>query len=110
MVRLLLDANLPVALAVWLRSQGYEALVARDIGLATAMDPELWTYAIQLKAVIATKDLDFRIFAKALPHGPQVLWVRTGNIGTRALISRFEAGWPSALTQLTSGARVAELA
>jgi predicted nuclease of predicted toxin-antitoxin system len=58
-VRFLVDNQLPVALAGWLRDQGHEAEHVLDIQLAQAKDNPIWLHAIKVGAVIVTKDEDF---------------------------------------------------
>ena len=104
-----MDAQLPPQLATWLRTKGHHAVALREVGLRDADDPEIWTYAETEAAVIVTKDEDFAAMAGRLPSGPQVLWVRTGNILTRPLLMRFEAAWPSVEPLLANGHRLIEL-
>jgi len=53
-----------------------------------------------------TKDRDFTPSGET---GVQVVWIRTGNIGTRALIGRIETALPMLLAHLAQGARLVEL-
>jgi predicted nuclease of predicted toxin-antitoxin system len=67
-VRVLVDAQLPPALARWLEQQGHVAEHVADIGLARSPDRDLWDYALRVGAAVVTKDEDF---AAMLPiHDP----------------------------------------
>ena len=82
----LVDAQLPPRLADWLRTQGHAAVAARDIGMQAATDNAIWRHAMQENAIIVTKDEDFAAMAGRRIAGPQILWVRTGNILTPHLL------------------------
>jgi hypothetical protein len=60
-MRLLVDAQLPPALARWLVEQGHAAEHVHDLGLHAADDRVLWDYAVPVGAVIVTKDEDFAL-------------------------------------------------
>jgi predicted nuclease of predicted toxin-antitoxin system len=108
-VKFIVDAQLPPALAVWLRGKGHDAAAVREIGLREAKDAVIWEYAAASRAIIVTKDEDFALMSAARPEGPQILWVRTGNLVTRLLLSRFETAWPQLTAHFEGGARLVEL-
>jgi predicted nuclease of predicted toxin-antitoxin system len=62
--------------------------------------------ANKLGAVVITKDRDFTPTEETVVR---VIWVRTGNISTRALIDRFEIALPMVVSHLSDGARLVEL-
>ena len=105
----LVDAQLPPRLADWLRAQGHAATAVRDIGMQAATDDEIWRHASKENAIIVTKDEDFAAMTGRLVPGPQILWVRTGNLLTPHLLDRFAAAWPQAETLLREGSRLVEL-
>ena len=107
-MRFLLDAQLPPALAGWLRAKGHEALAARDAGVREASDQLIWQKACDEDWIIVTKDSDFATLA-ASGGGARVLWVRTGNLVNRLLFASFERAWPEVAAHLEAGARVVEL-
>jgi predicted nuclease of predicted toxin-antitoxin system len=108
-MRFLIDAQLPPALAKWRAAKGHEAVTARDSGLRDAADPAIWSKAIADSAIIVTKDEDFALMAAADQAGPTVLWVRTGNLVNRLLLTSFERAWPEIVQHLESGVKVVEL-
>lgn len=107
-MKFLVDAQLPIALASWLRGRGYEAEHLFEIDLLDASDHLVWRTASERDAVIITKDRDFAEWAVARDPAPQVLWLRIGNVGNISLIARLEAAWDPILDGLASGARVVE--
>lgn len=58
-MRFLVDADLPRATAALLDSYGHEAVDVRDIGLRSAKDSEIATYARQQGLCLLTGDVDF---------------------------------------------------
>ena len=53
------DAQLPPALAQWLREAGYDAQAVREVGLREADDGGIWRHAQAQGRVIVTKDENF---------------------------------------------------
>jgi predicted nuclease of predicted toxin-antitoxin system len=108
-VRFLIDAQLPPALAGWIRSQGHDADHVFDVGLARADDRDIWSLAVDSSAVIVTKDEDFarrRVVAK---QGPQVVWLRVGNTRRSQLLDLFGAGFHDMLDSLDRGEILVEV-
>lgn len=84
-MKFVLDAQLPPALAVFLREHGHEAVTVREAGLRDAEDPAIWEFALAETAAILTKDEDFAVRARLAAVGPPVVWLRVGNCSNRAL-------------------------
>jgi len=79
-VRLLVDAQLPPALARRLEALGQIAEHVADRGMASASDDAIRDYAASVGAVIVTKDEDFAV-RRLLAGGPAVVWsVAIGSI------------------------------
>lgn len=108
-MRFVVDAQLPPALAEWLRGRGHEAFAVRDIGMRHADDEAIRDWALREGAIIVTKDEDFVRPTIGPYEEPQVLWVRTGNVVNRVLFVRFSRGWIEIETHLAAGAPVVEL-
>ena len=107
-MRFLVDTNLPRALAAWLRSHGHAAEHVLDLSLAQADDDLIWRRAAETGAVIFSKDQDFADMVGRLP-GPSVIWARTGNGTTAALIAYLAPLWPAIEQRLTAGDRLIEV-
>ncbi len=108
-MRLLVDAQLPPALARWLTDQGEQAEHVADLGLLFASDLEIWRAAEEREAVIVSKDEDFALRAQLRDTGPQVVWVRSGNVRTGELLRRWAQLWPGAREALARGERLVEI-
>jgi predicted nuclease of predicted toxin-antitoxin system len=85
MLRFLIDAQLPPGLARRLASHGYAAEHVNRISLGIASDLSIWRHAARTGAILVTKDEDFVALAEREPDGPQVVWIRIGNISNEAL-------------------------
>ncbi|MGD0129942.1 MAG: DUF5615 family PIN-like protein [Terriglobia bacterium] len=108
-MKLLVDNQLPVALARHLTSLGHDCEHVAAVDLDAASDVEIWQYACQRGAVVVSKDEDFLYLASRPGSGACLLWVRLGNCRTRALIEAFERLWPQIERALLSGERVVEV-
>ena len=106
---MLVDAQLPPALARWLVDQGMQAEHVFDLGLNEAADQKIWEYARLSGAVILTKDEDFVVLSSTDPEGPAVIWVRLGNTTRKSLLRVFESAWPALREQLELGEKLVEL-
>jgi predicted nuclease of predicted toxin-antitoxin system len=81
-VKLLLDQNLSPRLAHALAAVYPGTTHVRDIGLQSAADETVWTYAAQHGFVIVSEDADFHQRSFVLGHPPKVVWIRRGNCST----------------------------
>lgn len=109
-MRLLVDAQLPPALARWLTAQGQDAQHVFDIGLTDGSDQTIWQHATDINGVIVTKDEDFVVLAQLRGSGPAVVWVRYGNVRRAELLGRFAEVWPTVVEALTRGETLIEIA
>ena len=108
-MRFLVDAQLPPALAQWIRNRGHEANAVREAGLRDASDAEIWSFAEDGRWIVVTKDEDFAELALRRPNGPQVVWLRIGNCVNRVLLAWFEPIFPGVLNELNAGQPLVEL-
>jgi predicted nuclease of predicted toxin-antitoxin system len=107
---LLVDNQLPVALARYLAANGWECCHVQDIGLDAVDDGIIWQYAKERGMAIITKDEDFQILANrqgSIP--PQVVWVRLGNCRKATLLDRFSRILPALRDLLETGNAVIEI-
>ena len=84
-MRFLVDAQLPPALACWLREAGHEAEHVEDVSLREADDGAIWAHALQSGAIIVTKDEDFAARSAQAATAPTIVWLRVGNGPTRVI-------------------------
>jgi predicted nuclease of predicted toxin-antitoxin system len=108
-VKFLVDAQLPPALALWLRDAGHEAEHVADAGLREADDAAIWAHALRANAIIMTKDEDFATRSARETTGPVIIWLRVGNTTNRALRAWMEPRWPGTLEFLAQGSRLVEI-
>ena len=109
-MKLLVDNQLPVALARHLTSLGHECEHVEAVNLDAASDAEIWQYASQRgSVVVVSKDEDFLYLASRAESAARLLWVRLGNCRTSALIEAFDRLWPRIEQALVSGERVVEI-
>lgn len=109
-MKLLVDNQLPLALARYLADNGFECQHVRDIGMDTADDRDIWEHAKSHHLIIITKDEDFPLMADrqgSIP--PQIVWVRLGNCRKTALLSAFTAVLPDLKALLETGQSVIEI-
>jgi predicted nuclease of predicted toxin-antitoxin system len=107
--RFLIDAQLPPGLARRLISRGYAAQHVNLVGLGAAGDDAIWQHAVQTDATLVTKDEDFAALAARDASGPQVIWIRIGNISNDALWQAVEAQLVDIVQALDAGERVIEV-
>ncbi|MEZ4521998.1 MAG: DUF5615 family PIN-like protein [Thermomicrobiales bacterium] len=96
-------------MARWLADQGLEAEHVVDRQMETADDREIWEYAIEVEAVIVTKDEDFANRRTLAAQGPQIVWIRRGNTTRAALLSWFEPLLLDVLNAIERGELVIEI-
>jgi len=108
-VKILVDEQLPPALAVWLRGQGCDASHVRDLGLARGKDAQIWAKAAALGAAVITKDEDYVALSKGRTNEVPVVWVRVGNCTNPALLRWFGPLWPAVLRRLEAGEMLIEV-
>jgi predicted nuclease of predicted toxin-antitoxin system len=107
---LLVDNQLPLALARYLAANGWECNHVQDVGLEAAEDRTIWQYAKERGLTIVTKDEDFQALANrqsSIP--PQVVWVRLGNCRKAVLLEAFSRILPALRDSLAAGDAVVEI-
>jgi predicted nuclease of predicted toxin-antitoxin system len=81
-VKLLFDQNLSQRLVGMFTVEYPESKHVTEVGLDTATDAEIWSYARDHDFVIVSKDADFRQLAFLHGPPPKAIWVRLGNATT----------------------------
>jgi predicted nuclease of predicted toxin-antitoxin system len=108
-VKFLVDNQLPVVLAQYLRKRGFDSQHVTEIGLAEASDAEICRYAAVQERMIISKDEDFFYLASRPEARIRLLWVRLTNCRTSALLAAFERFWPMIESCLNAGDRIIEI-
>ncbi len=100
------DENL---LRIGISSLGHDAEHVFDLDMDTAEDREIWVYALEVGAVIITKDEDFSIQAAVAGQKPAIVWIRIGNTSKRALLEWFKPLLPMIEQALAANERFIEI-
>ena len=108
-MRLLVDQQLPIALARSLAAEGLDCAHVQDLGLDASSDAVIWHHARDHGFTIVSKDDDFQALANRHGPPPQVVWVRMGNCRKQALLDRFHRLLPALLQELQAGTAVVEI-
>jgi predicted nuclease of predicted toxin-antitoxin system len=106
-MRFLLDMNLPPAMADWLRSEGHDAVHARDAGYADLPDREIFARAAEDRRIVITFDLDFGEIVGLVGNSScGVILLRLRLTGQRYLRERLRVAIAEAGQSLVTGAIV----
>ena len=108
-MRLLIDAQLPPALARWLGEHGVAATPVRELGLRDSDDGSIWNFATTGGWTVLTKDEDFVARCVGNPAAPPVVWLRIGNCTNRVLFVWLEPLLPQIKNRLAEGEKIIEV-
>ena len=86
MHKLLFDQNLSHLIIEQVKHIFPESNHVRVLNLENADDLNVWQYAKDNNFHIISKDADFNNLNTLYGYPPKVIWLRTGNINTRAII------------------------
>jgi len=109
MIRVLIDAQLPPGLAQRLTARGYPSEHVNRIDLGFAGDEAIWRYATRTGAILITKDEDFVALSDRQESGPQIVWIRLGNISNNALWQTIDPRLDEIIQALNASERVVEV-
>lgn len=108
-MQLLIDNNLPVALAEHLRRRGVPCVHVLDAGMEELDDLEIWTRAAGAEQIVVSKDEDFLLLASRAGDTGRMIWVRLGNCRNAPLLAAFDQAYEAIVRAIESGQRVIEL-
>jgi len=108
-MRFLVDNQLPIQLANFLRDRGHDCDHVLDIGLSESDDVTVWSRAVSEGRVLISKDDDFAFLAKRPGDAGQLIWVRLGNCRNPVLIAAFDRTLASIEACLNAGQRIVEV-
>lgn len=108
-MKLLVDNQLPAALAAHLRGWGVDCVHVLDVGLSKADDIEIWTRARAEERIVVSKDEDFLLLAARPGDIGRMIWVRLGNCRNPALLAAFDRTRDALLQTVASGQKIIEL-
>ncbi len=84
-MKLLFDQNLSPILVKKLRDLFPGSKHVQDLGLGMAKDAQIWTYALENKFVIISKDTDFSDRVEMMGYPPKVILIRKENCSTKVI-------------------------
>jgi predicted nuclease of predicted toxin-antitoxin system len=90
---------------------GFETFHLADRLSDEAADGDIWDLALRENLVVVTKDGDFQR-RQATRHekpSPQIVWLRCGNLATRATINLVLPWMPVVQRRLEAGAAMVEV-
>ena len=86
-VKFLIDAQLPKALARFLRERGFDAIHTLDLPAKNVTDDlEINRFSLAEQRIVISKDSDFYNSYSARQEPFKLLYLTTGNISNRDLI------------------------
>ena len=109
MARFLIDAQLPPGLAVRLRHAGQEASHVADHAMLDATDQSVCEKAMELGAILVSKDEDFVVMLHSGSYAGALMWVRLGNTSNRRLWEVIGPKLPEITGAFADGERLVEL-
>ena len=105
-----IDAQLSPRLARWIKETfGVESLHVRDLGLRNAEDPEIFQKAREARAIVMSKDEDFKQLVERNGPPPQVIWITCGNMSNDRMKALLSATFPDATLLIERGEAVVEI-
>ena len=108
-MKFLIDNQLPLTLARWLRGRNGDALHVLECEMGQADDLSVWNLAGEENRILITKDEDFFILATRAGENGKLLWLRMGNCRTSALLSFLNLRWDSIMAEFENNERIVEL-
>ena len=107
-MKFLVDAQLPLRVARWLKERGHDARHTLELPLGNRTpDSEVVECARREHRIVATKDSDF-VQTFLLTGEPLLLFISTGNISNSDLESLLRLNMP-AIERVFSGSRFVEI-
>ncbi|HET6520477.1 MAG TPA: DUF5615 family PIN-like protein [Geminicoccaceae bacterium] len=106
-MRFLVDVNLSVEVARWLRGQGHDAIHLDEVGLSRLPDEEIVARAAAEGRIVVTRDLDFgAIVTGAGAHPVSVVTFRLTSGRPARVIPRLDRALRDHASALAAGAVV----
>ena len=108
-MNLLVDNQLPAALARFLSACGHSSQHVLDVSLDEAKDSPVWDYAKTHNLIVVSKDEDFFHLAQRPSETGKLLWVRLGNCRNETLLAAFKSELADIEQAFAAGQRIVEL-
>jgi len=85
-MRFLFDQNISHRILAMLPEKFSDSSSVKKEGLINSTDREIWDYAKKNNFIIVTQDSDFNDLNLLLGFPPKIIWIRTGNLRTKAIV------------------------
>jgi predicted nuclease of predicted toxin-antitoxin system len=108
-MKLLVDNQLPLQLAKFLRSRGHDCVHVLEAAMDEVNDIELWAHAAGEGRIVVSKDDDFVALCNRPGDTGRLIWVRLGNCRNQTLLAAFEAVHDDLVSAFAAGQRIVEL-
>ncbi len=108
-MKLLVDNQLPLQLAVHLRGRGRDCVRVLESGLNESDDRVIWDRALSEGRIVVSKDEDFVILASRPGDRGRMIWVRLGNCRNVPLLDAFDRAYEDIVRAIESSQRIIEL-
>ena len=86
-MRFLFDQNISHRIIKLLPKNYSGSSSVKKEGLINAPDRQIWEFAKELDYIIVTQDSDFNDLTSLFGFPPKIIWIRTGNIKTQAILN-----------------------
>ena len=86
-MRFLFDQNISHRILKLLPKNYSDSTTVKKEGLINAPDSHIWEFAKKYNYTIITQDSDFNDLTSLYGFPPKIIWIRTGNIRTHAIVS-----------------------
>ena len=85
-MKFLFDQNISHRILRLLPSQFAGSTSVKQEGLINFQDRQIWEYAKKHDYIIVTQDSDFNYLNSLYGFPPKIVWIRTGNLPTQAIL------------------------
>ncbi len=85
-MRFLFDQNISHRLLQLLPEKYRDSTTVKQEGLINAPDRKVWDFAKENDYIIVTQDSDFNDLSLLYGFPPKIIWIRTGNLSTKAIL------------------------
>jgi predicted nuclease of predicted toxin-antitoxin system len=85
-MKFLFDQNISHRILSLLPEQFSGSTSVKKEGLINAYDKQIWDFARLNNYIIVTQDSDFNDLSTLFGFPPKIIWIRTGNLKTKAIL------------------------
>ncbi|OFY50991.1 MAG: hypothetical protein A2W85_05100 [Bacteroidetes bacterium GWF2_41_31] len=85
-MRFLFDQNISHRILKLIPEKYSGSTTIKNEGLINAPDREIWDFAKLKDYIIVTQDSDFNDLNSLYGFPPKIIWIRTGNLKTQAIV------------------------